>query len=123
MYVVFAVGFTDCVPEVAFVPDHPPLAVHDVAFVDDQVIVDEPPDVIDIGEAEIVTIATGIDVTFTVVDCDTPVVLAPLQVSVYVEFAVGETVAEPDVPFVPDHAPLAVQEAQTQTVSWTRDVD
>jgi hypothetical protein len=36
-YVVLVVGDTDCVPDVALVPVQPPLAVHDVALVDDQV--------------------------------------------------------------------------------------
>jgi hypothetical protein len=57
LYVAFAVNApVDCEPEVAFVPDHPPLAVHDVAFVLDHVSVDDPPEVIDVGDAESVTV-------------------------------------------------------------------
>ena len=33
------VGITDCVPPVAFAPDHVPAAVHEVAPVDDHVTV------------------------------------------------------------------------------------
>ena len=59
VYVAVAVGLTVEVPEVACVPDHAPLAVHDVALVEDQVILEEEPDVIEIGEAERVTVGVG----------------------------------------------------------------
>jgi hypothetical protein len=57
---VFAVGVTTCVPLVAFDPVNvPPLAVQLVALVVDQLSVDDPPDVIDAGEAERETTGTG----------------------------------------------------------------
>ena len=57
LYVAFAVNApVDCEPEVAFEPDHAPLAVHDVAFALDHVSVDDPPELIDVGDAESVTV-------------------------------------------------------------------
>ena len=52
-------GETDCVPETALVPVHPPLAVQDVAFVDDQERVDDWPEVIDAGLAARETVGAG----------------------------------------------------------------
>ena len=52
VYVVVCVGEKDCVPDVAFVPLHPPDAVQDVAFVELHVRVEDWLDVIDEGEAE-----------------------------------------------------------------------
>lgn len=49
-------GLTVNVPLVASVPVHPPLAVHDVAFVLDQVRVELPPGVIVVGLAVRVTV-------------------------------------------------------------------
>ena len=49
-----------CEPLVDCDPLQPPLAVHDVALVDDHVIVDEPPDATDVGEAEMVTVGAGV---------------------------------------------------------------
>ena len=54
---MFAVGLTVAVPDVAFVPVHPPLAVQVVAIVEDQVIVAEPPDETEVGETDIETVA------------------------------------------------------------------
>jgi hypothetical protein len=60
LYVVLVVGVTTCVPLVAFDPVNvPPLAVQLVAFVVDQESVDDPPDVIDAGEAERETVGSG----------------------------------------------------------------
>ena len=53
---MFVVGETDCVPEIGFVPVQPPVAVHEVAFDELHANVDEPPEVIDVGEAESVTV-------------------------------------------------------------------
>jgi hypothetical protein len=39
------------VPEVAFVPDHAPEAIQEVAFVEDQVRIEDPPLVIGVGLA------------------------------------------------------------------------
>ena len=50
LVVVIPVRIT--VPVVGWVPLHAPLAVHDVAFVEDHVSVDDPPDVTEVGEAE-----------------------------------------------------------------------
>ena len=55
-YVAFAVsGPVDCVPDVALLPDHEPLALQDVTLVLDQVSVDEPPDAMLDGAALSVT--------------------------------------------------------------------
>ena len=56
VYVASAVGDTDNVPDVALLPDQSPLAVQEVALVEDQVNVAEDPVVIDVGDAEIVTV-------------------------------------------------------------------
>ena len=45
------VGVTTWEPEVDFEPVQAPPAEHDVALVDDQVRVEDPPEVIDVGEA------------------------------------------------------------------------
>ena len=50
------------VPLVAFVPLHPPEAMHEVALVEDQVTVEILPDVMLAGLAEIVTVGGGIGV-------------------------------------------------------------
>ncbi len=54
------VGETDWVPEVAFVPVQPPEAVQLVALVDDQVSVDDCPDVTEVGEAVRETVGAGV---------------------------------------------------------------
>jgi hypothetical protein len=54
------VGDAARVPLVAFVPLHPPEAVHEVALVEDQVTVELLPDVMLVGLAEIVTAGGGI---------------------------------------------------------------
>jgi hypothetical protein len=57
---VFVVGATDCVPDVALAPVQPPLAVQLVSFVDDHVIVEDWPEVVDVGEAEMVAVGEGV---------------------------------------------------------------
>ncbi len=60
------VGDAAKVPLVAFVPLHPPAAVHEVALVDDQVTVELLPDVMLVGLAEIVAVGdvgVGVGVT------------------------------------------------------------
>jgi len=52
-YVVLAVGDTDWVPEIALVPVQPLLAVHVVALVEDQVRVEDAPEVMVDGVAVI----------------------------------------------------------------------
>ena len=54
-------GDVDSVPLVAFVPVQPPEAVHDVASVLLQVSVTVPPDVIEFGEADRVTVGDGVE--------------------------------------------------------------
>lgn len=53
---VVAVGETEVLPLVVLLPLHPPDAVHEVAFVLDQVRIEDWPDVIVVGLAEIVTV-------------------------------------------------------------------
>lgn len=52
-------GLTDCVPLVGSAPVHAPEAVHEFAFVLDQVIVEDCPEVIGFGFAEIEAVGTG----------------------------------------------------------------
>ena len=47
-------------PEVALAPDQSPLAVQEVALVDDQVRVEDPLYATEVGLAEIVTVGAGI---------------------------------------------------------------
>ena len=58
-----------CEPDVALAPFQPPEAVHDVVLVELHVRVDEPPEVIEVGEAVKVTVGMGTleppSVTFT----------------------------------------------------------
>ena len=84
VYVEFAVGLTDTEPDVPFVPDHAPLAVQVVNTVDDQVRVDELPEFMFVGEAEILTVGVGTTggTTVTVTDFETAVTFVPLHVSV-----------------------------------------
>lgn len=56
---LLAVGVTLKVPDVFWLPDHAPDAVHDVADVDDHVRVLLLPDTIEFGLAVIVTVGTG----------------------------------------------------------------
>jgi hypothetical protein len=110
VYVVLAVGVTLCVPDVASVPDHPPVAVQLVAFVDDHESVDGLPEVITVGVADNESVGAGFvtDDTLTVADC-VAVPPVPVHASVYVVLAVGVTLCVPDVASVPDHPPVAVQ--------------
>jgi hypothetical protein len=87
---VFASGPTGSLPEVAFAPLQPPLAVHDVALVDDQVSVEVPLTETEVGFADSVTVGAGggAEVTLTVTFfCVVPP--EPVQLSVNVEFAVS----------------------------------
>ena len=68
----------DCEPLADLVPDQAPEAVHEVAFVADQVSVELPPLATVLGLADNITTGAGA-VTETVVDC---VALAPLPVQV-----------------------------------------
>jgi hypothetical protein len=71
VYVVVAARlFMGCVPLVASAPLQPLDAVQEVALVEDQASVVEPPEVTDVGSAEIETVGTGggAAVTVTVTD-------------------------------------------------------
>jgi hypothetical protein len=58
--VVFAVRFPVlCEPDAAFVPDHPPEAVHELALVEDQVSVDALPEMTETGLAEMLTVGAA----------------------------------------------------------------
>ena len=48
-----------CVPDVALVPVHPPLAVQEVVLVELHDNVAEPPEVTDVGDAERVMVGVG----------------------------------------------------------------
>jgi hypothetical protein len=104
----------DSLPEVALAPDQPAEALHDVAFVEDQVSVEDPPLVTDVGFAAIDTVGTGggggEPVTVTVVD-----VLAvppdPVQERLNVVVLVKAGVDEPpETTLLPDQPPEAVQD-------------
>jgi lysine/ornithine N-monooxygenase len=81
VYVVVAVGKTPRVPLVAVVPVQPPLAVHEVAFVLDQVSVELLPEVMVVGVALKLTVGAA-EVTVTVAEAGADVPPVPLQVSV-----------------------------------------
>lgn len=69
VYVVFVVRApVVCEPLVALLPDQPPEAVHEVAFVLDQPKVDALPLAIVLGLAPSVTVTVGTAVTVTVAD-------------------------------------------------------
>jgi hypothetical protein len=70
----------DCEPLAVLVPDHAPEAVHEVAFVDDQLNVDPLPLVTVLGPVVKFTIGAGA-VTETVADC---IALPPVPVQVKV---------------------------------------
>ena len=53
-------GATARMPLVAFVPDQPPPAVHDVALVEDQVAIELWPEVMLVGFAESATAGSGV---------------------------------------------------------------
>jgi len=99
----------DCEPLVAWVPDQAPDAVQEVAFAEDQVIVDALPLVIELGFAPSVTVGADA-LTDTVADC-AALPPAPVHVNVYVALALSAPVdCEPLTALVPDQAPDAVQE-------------
>ena len=107
-----AAGVTACVPLVALLPVQLPVAVHPVAFVDDQVSVLLPPGCIDVGAADSIAVGAvggGIAVTVTVVEAAWDVPPAPAQARLYVEFACRFVRdSEPELALAPDQAPDAV---------------
>ena len=60
MSVPTVVGDSDAVPEVDWVPLQEPLAVHDVAFVEDHVSTADPPTMRLVGAMEMVTVGAGL---------------------------------------------------------------
>jgi hypothetical protein len=68
----------DCVPEVALAPDQPPEAEQEVALVEDQVSVEDPPLVTIEGVAVNDTVGNALDIV-TVVDA---LALPPVPVQV-----------------------------------------
>lgn len=106
VYVVFAVS--EGVTKLPEVPEEPLVTVHEVLLVLDQAITDVPPYAIEDGDAVMVTLGDGSAETVTVVLCSA-LPPAPVHVSVYVVFAVGETDCVPEVALEPVHPPRAVQ--------------
>ena len=75
-----AEGVTDSLPLVDSAPDQLPLAVHDVALVDDQVSVELAPSVIDVGSKEMLTVGAAGAFTVRVAEL-LPVPPAPVQLN------------------------------------------
>jgi hypothetical protein len=99
----------DSLPEVALAPDQPLEAVQDVALVEDQVSVDDPPLETDVGFAVRDTVGAGGD-TVTVADA-LCAPLAPVQVRLKVLLLVSAPDDSlPEVALVPDQPPEAVQD-------------
>jgi hypothetical protein len=88
-------------------PDQPPAAEHEVAFVELQVSVDALPEATDVGLAVSDTVGGGFTVTVTFCESEPP---APehASVNVLVDASAAE-VSLPLVAFAPDHPPEAVQ--------------
>ncbi len=99
----------DCVPDVAFVPDHAPLAEHELALPLDQESVDEPPEATLVGEAFKETVGAGelslVTLTLRVIQ---PAFPQHTNVKVLVA-PNGPTFSEPTVARRPDQAPDAEQ--------------
>jgi hypothetical protein len=82
VYVVFALSApVDCDPLVALLPDHPPEAVQDVAWVLAQVTVELLPLAIVLGLAERVIVGAGVGVVTETVAACVALPPAPVQVS------------------------------------------
>ena len=96
-------------PAVALLPDQPPDAVQDVAFVDDHVRLLVPPLATEVGDADSDTVGVA-EVTVTdAVRCVVPP--APVQLSVYEALADNVPVpCEPEVAFEPLQLPDAVHD-------------
>jgi hypothetical protein len=99
----------DWLPEVALLPDHEPEATHEVALVEDQLRVEDPPLATEVGFAVSDT-AGAADVTVTVADA-LLVPPDPVQAMVNVLELVNAPLDWlPEVALLPDHEPEAVQE-------------
>ncbi len=97
-------------PDVALVPDHAPVAVQLLALVDDQVRVLDPPLATLAGLAPRVTVGVADPVTATVT-VFVAVRCRPVPVQLREKLLVlvsGPVVYDPEAPFAPDHAPLAL---------------
>jgi hypothetical protein len=100
----------DCEPLKGLTPDQAPVAVQEVALVDDHAKVVALPLATVLGLALRLTVALGCALTVTVADC-AALPPAPLQVKVYVALAVRAPVdCEPLTGLLPDHAPEAEHE-------------
>jgi hypothetical protein len=101
----------DWLPEVVLVPVHAPEARHEVALVEDQVRVEAPPLVIDVGLAVSDTVGAG-GTTVTVTEA-LPVPPGPAQARVNVPVLVKAPLDWlPKIVLGPDQAPIATQEAE-----------
>lgn len=74
-------GITDSLPLVDSGPDQLPLAVHDVAFVEDHESVELAPSEMEVGSTEILTVGAGGVFTVRVAEL-LPVPPAPVQLKV-----------------------------------------
>jgi hypothetical protein len=104
----------DSLPEVALAPDQPPEAVQDVAFVEDQVSVEDAPLAMFVGFAASDTVGTGVGggepFTVTVVEA-LAVPAGPVQERLNMVVLVKAGVDEPpEVALLPDQPPEAVQD-------------
>jgi hypothetical protein len=98
----------DSLPEVALLPVQAPEAVQEVASVDDQLSVDEPPLTTEVGFAVSDTMGTG-SVAVTLADA-LALPPGPVQLIVQVLEVVNAPLDWlPEVALAPDHAPDAVQ--------------
>jgi hypothetical protein len=105
-------GVSLTVPDTPSPPLHAPLAVHAVAFVDDQVSAADVPIMTAVGLTEIVTVGAGVTGARTVrvaEACALPPAPVQFNVNTSEPAAVGVSLAVPDTGSVPLQAPLAVQ--------------
>jgi hypothetical protein len=100
----------DWEPLVAWVPDQPPEAVQEVAFVADQLKVELLPLTMELGLAARLTVGAGAAEVTETVAAWAALPPAPVHVREYVALALRAPVdCEPLEAFVPDQAPEAVQ--------------
>jgi len=110
--VLFVVNGEDTsLPEVALLPVQAPEAVQVLAFVEDQVSVEDPPLATEVGFAASDTVGTA---GATVTDADALAVVPPDPLQVRMKVLEAERAPVdllPAVAFAPDHAPMAAQKA------------